>query len=372
MRWPGRASRRAWVMPTSLAKTRLGVIGAGFMAQLAHLPSLAAVAECEIAALATHRPDVGAALAARYGIPTVYSDYQALIADPTLEAIACIQPYHQHYRLGQAVLSAGKALFTEKPMVTRLDEGRVLVDLAERRGLVYGVGFMKRFDPGVQLAREQLAALAQSGELGRLRLVDAHCYLGDWLQGANAPITLDAAAAYPPIERRYPDHVTPQLAPAFDYLLEVYSHNLNLVRYLLPDEELQCLSAVMTDPRTWALTLASGEVLVSLRGAWSASHAWDEVTTFVFEGGRLTLRTPAPMNRQAMAEVAIYRHGGGGMSVERRLHPRRVAWAFDCQARAFVAAVRGEASFAAAGRDSLRDLELIEQVFHLVQRVGPP
>jgi predicted dehydrogenase len=343
------------------------------MAQLAHLPSFAAVAEAEIVALATHRPEVGAALAGRYGIPQIYFDYRDLIANPNLDAVVCIQPYHQHFALGQAVLASGKALFTEKPMVTRYDHGRQLVELAERQGVVYGVGFMKRFDPGVQLAREQLAVIIGSGELGRLRLVEAHCYLGDWLQGSGTPVTDASVPVYAPIERHYPNHVGAALAPAFDYLLEVYCHNLNLVRYLLPDEQLVCLGAVMADPQTWALTLASGDVLVSLQGAQSAAHHWDETTSFIFERGQVTVRTPAPMQRQAVAALTVYAHGGGGaVSVERRLHPAEIEWAFARQARAFVAAVRGETPYAAPGRDSLRDLALIEQIFRIAQRLAQP
>jgi predicted dehydrogenase len=346
-------------------KVRLGLIGTGFMAQLAHLPSFAALPNCEIAAIASHRPQLAAALAAQYGIPKVYADESSLIQDPDVQAVICIQPFHKHYPLGLEVLRAGKALFTEKPMVTRLDDGLALVDLAERQGLVYGVGFMKRFDPGVQLAGDQIKSFIESGELGELRLIDAHCYLGDWLQGADSPRRSDEPADYPAIERRYPEHVGLERAAAYDYLTEVYSHNLNLIRYLLPAERLECVSAVSTADETWALTLVSGNVLVSLRGAPSASHEWDEVTRFVFARGKVTVRTPAPMNRQAVASVSIYRRDGPS-PVEQHLHAG-LEWSLARQARAFVAAVSGGEVFAAAGRDSLRDMEIIEHVFRIAQ-----
>lgn len=51
--------------------------------------------------------------------------------------------------------------------------------LAQQHGVLYVVGFMKRYDPGVQLARRHIAALVKSGELGALRLVEACCYAGD-------------------------------------------------------------------------------------------------------------------------------------------------------------------------------------------------
>lgn len=346
-------------------KVRIGLLGTGFMAQLAHLPSFAAVPECQVAAIASHRLALAARLAEQHGIPAVYADYRDLINDPALAAVICIQPFHNHYALGKQVLEAGKALFTEKPMVTRLADGQALVALAEGRGLVYGVGFMKRFDPGVQLAQAQIAALLESGELGELRLVDAHCLMGDWLQNVGAPLQADEPPDYPALERRYPAHVPPRLISAYDYLLEAYSHNLNLVRYLLPNERLECLNAVTTGDETWAVTLVSGEVLVSLRGAWSASPGWDEVTSFIFERGKVTVRTPAPMQRQAVAQVSVLSRPQGGWA-ERHLQAE-VEWSFARQARAFVRAVQGGAPFAASGRDCLRDLELIEQIFRVVQ-----
>ena len=354
----------------SLQKTRLGLLGAGFMAQQAHLPCFAAAPNCEVRAIGSYRPRLAAALAETYGIPRVYADYRSLIDDPDLDAIVCIQPFHNHFHLGKEILAAGKSLFTEKPMVTRLADGQELVALAKRNNLTYGVGFMKRFDPGVQLAREQINVLLGSGELGELRLVDAYCYLGDWLQGACTPTRHDEPAAYPPIERRYPGHVPPRLAPAYDFLLEVYSHNLNLVRYLLPQERLECLGAVTTGDETWALTLVSDQVLVSLRGARSASQGWAEATSFLFERGKVVVCTPAPMNRQAVAAVSVYAHAEKeALSVDKRLHAG-IEWAFALQARAFVEAVRGERPFPASGVDCLRDMEIIEHVFRIVRLAG--
>ena len=69
---------------------RIGFVGAGFMAQVAHLPSFARVTGCEIVALAERRPELGAGVARRFGIEAVYPDHRALLdeADERYEAAA--------------------------------------------------------------------------------------------------------------------------------------------------------------------------------------------------------------------------------------------------------------------------------------------
>lgn len=67
-------------------------------------------------------------------------------------------------------------------MVGRLDEAQELMALAREKGLLYAVGFMKRYDTGVELARQLLNEVRASDELGPLLSVDAQCDGGDWLQ----------------------------------------------------------------------------------------------------------------------------------------------------------------------------------------------
>src|SRR5713226_7799361 len=172
-------------------KAGIGFLGTGFMGQLAHLDNYATNPECQVVAIAEVRPKLAAAVAAKYGVPRVYTDHCELLADPEVQAVVCSQPFHNNYPLGKQVLQAGRSLITEKPMVTRLDDGQEMVDLARQMGVLYAVGFMKRYDPGVQSARLQIAELIDSGELGPLRLVDAYCFTGDWLQNVGHPVTVE-------------------------------------------------------------------------------------------------------------------------------------------------------------------------------------
>jgi len=329
------------------------------MGQLAHLANYVDNPDCQVTALAEIRPGLAQAVAAKHGVQKVYADHRDLLADPAVQAVVCSQPWHNNYPLGKQVLAAGKALLTEKPMVARLDDGQELVDLARRQGVLYAVGFMKRYDPGVQLARQTIRDLAASGELGALRLVDAYCYAGDWLQNVGLAISVADDTPAPPIVRRYPDHVSPERQDVYDYLINVFAHNINLIRYLLPSGEMTVVNGLFHG-QALSINLAAQDVLVNLRGWPVHYHDWNEETRFVFDKGHVSVRTPPPMQRQTAASVTVYR-AVPPVREARELFVE-VDWGFRRQARGFVAALRGEAPPLAPAEDCLKDVAILEDV----------
>ena len=69
-------------------KIRIGYVGCGFMAQKVHIPDFSAIEGCDLIALAEVRGELGRQVQARFGIPRLYPDHQALLADPDVEAVA--------------------------------------------------------------------------------------------------------------------------------------------------------------------------------------------------------------------------------------------------------------------------------------------
>ena len=339
---------------------RVGFVGVGYMGQMAHLHSFLHVADCEVAAIAELRPQLAQAVAQTYGIPRVYSNHRELLHDASIQAVICSQPYHRNAILGREILAAGKALLTEKPMAARLDDAQGLVEEAERQGVVYAVGFMKRHDPGVQEAKRIITELGQTGALGALCTIDSTCFLGDWMQNPGQPLATQEAMPADESLPRYPDFLPRERQADYDHFLNIYSHNVNLLHYLRPEPEMVCES-VLRRGQSYLVSLHSGETVISLRGAPSRSHRWEEETVFIYERGRVTIQSSAPMNRQAVARVSVYREEDGLMG-ENELFPP-IEWAFLRQAKAFVAAASGDGSLSTAGRSCLADVKLMEDIF---------
>jgi predicted dehydrogenase len=342
-------------------------IGTGMMGQLAHLANYARLRDegaCEIAGVTDLKPNLAQAVAERYRVPQVYASAEELLADPQIDGVACIQQWPNNYALVRQILSAGKSVITEKPMVGRIDEAEELTALARGRGVHYAVGFMKRYDPGVELARALVAEKRASNELGRLLAVDALCNGGDWLHNVEAPIRVDDPAP-PPAEPTYPNACrTPAQRAAYGWLLNIFSHTVNLCHFLLGDE-MSPQSARFHADRAMAATLSCGDVLVTIRGAGTRAHEWREWTTLIFERGEIAIKTPTPMNRQRVADVTVLESRDGRFATTQ--HHAPIAWSFFRQARGFVAALAGEEPLRAPAAECLWDVRVMERLIEIAE-----
>ncbi|MGI8915174.1 MAG: Gfo/Idh/MocA family protein, partial [Chloroflexota bacterium] len=223
-----------------MTKPVLCFVGTGGMGQQAHLANYAQLRDagkCEIAGVVDLQRDLAEAVAAKYGVPQVYADLDTALADSRVTGVVCVQQWPNNYPLVKHILLAGKSVLTEKPMVGRLEEAEELVALAAERGVLYAVGFMKRYDPGVELAKRLMDQALVSEELGPLRSVDAWCNGGDWRQNVGAPIRAPSSTPLPSLVPTYPEACrTPQQREAYGYLLNIFSHNVNLCHHLLGTE----------------------------------------------------------------------------------------------------------------------------------------
>jgi D-xylose 1-dehydrogenase (NADP+, D-xylono-1,5-lactone-forming) len=121
----------------------------------------------ELVAVASRDDARAATYAAEWGIPRSYGSYEALLADPEIEAVYISLPNSMHCEWSVRALEAGKHVLCEKPMSRRSDEVEAAFDAAERAGLLLTEAFMYRHNP--QTIR--LKQLVADGAIGELRLV---------------------------------------------------------------------------------------------------------------------------------------------------------------------------------------------------------
>ncbi len=140
---------------------RIGLVGLGYWG-----PNLArnfgAIPALELTWLCDSNPEKLARIAAQHPGAQTTTDFDELLADPELDAIAIATPVVTHAELASRALAAGKHVFVEKPMALAEEEAEELVALAEERGLVLMPGHLLLYHPGVRMLKE----LVLSGELG--------------------------------------------------------------------------------------------------------------------------------------------------------------------------------------------------------------
>ena len=153
----------------------VAVVGSGFMGA-AHIDALRRVPGVQVVAIAALDLPRAQELASQFGIPTVVSDWRALLDRKDVHAVHNCTPNNLHFEVNKALIQAGKHVLSEKPLTMTSAESGELVRLAREAGLVTAINFNYRGYPLVQQAR----AMVAKGDLGDLFVVHGH-YLQDWL-----------------------------------------------------------------------------------------------------------------------------------------------------------------------------------------------
>ena len=135
-------------------RLRVGVLGCGPIAQFAHLESSVKARNADLYAICDAAPDLLARMAATYEPANAYADYDAMLADPEVEAVIVAISDAYHVPMAIRALEAGKHVLCEKPLGTSVEEVEALKQIVERTGLTLQVGHMKRFDPGLEAAEK--------------------------------------------------------------------------------------------------------------------------------------------------------------------------------------------------------------------------
>lgn len=139
-----------------MSRIKVGLIGLGEVAQLMHLPLLADDQRFEIAAVTDVSRSLVDHVATRYGVPTRHASAEALIADPSLDAVFILTPDFLHAPLLEASIKAGKHVFIEKPAALTAAELKPLLALNERNEKIVFVGYMRRFAPAFLALKDRL------------------------------------------------------------------------------------------------------------------------------------------------------------------------------------------------------------------------
>jgi predicted dehydrogenase len=142
-------------MPNKLERRlRVGVLGAGQIAQSAHFESCTKAANADLYAICDVADDLRERMVITHGAQKSYKSYDEMLADSEVEAviIATADPFH--VPASMQALKAGKHVLCEKPVGLTVEEAEELKSAVEASGRIFQVGHMKRYDAGLQSAKQ--------------------------------------------------------------------------------------------------------------------------------------------------------------------------------------------------------------------------
>ena len=134
-------------------RLRVGVLGAGQIAQAAHFESCTKASNADLAAICDVADDLRERMAVIHGVSKTFADYDQMLADPEIDAVIIATSDAFHVPASLRALAAGKHVLCEKPIGVTIEESEKLKAAVLESGKILQVGHMKRFDAGIQSAR---------------------------------------------------------------------------------------------------------------------------------------------------------------------------------------------------------------------------
>ena len=331
-----------------------GVAGFGWVARDFMVPAMQAaghrlVAVCD--------PDPRARQAAEALGAAPHASFEALAADPDVEAVYVATPNHLHRPATEIFAAAGKAVLCEKPMAVTLADAHAMTEACRRAGVLYGTAFDQRHHPAHKAMREAL----QAGLLGRVTAVRIHyaCWLGaEWSAGRSTDNwRIDGARA------------------GGGALIDLAPHGLDLVEFLLGEPVDRVAALTQTRVQNYAVDdgamlvgITNSGVLASLHVAYNCPETLPRRRLEILgtEGQLLALNT---MGQEPGGEL-LFTPVSSGVD-----EPWPVPAAGDSpflgQVRAFERALRsGDHAGFSAERD-LHTMRLLEQAYFSARAAQP-
>ncbi len=153
---------------------RWGIIGCGDVAEHKSGPPLYRTPGSELIAVARRDANQAADFAARHGAKRWYTDADALIADPEINAVYVASPHYLHREHATRAAQARKIVLCEKPMGTRVADAQAIVEICRANDVPLTVAYYRRFWPITRVLRRLLSERA----IGKL--IQARVQLSDY------------------------------------------------------------------------------------------------------------------------------------------------------------------------------------------------
>jgi predicted dehydrogenase len=144
---------------------RIGILGAARIAPAAVITPARKLPEAEVVAVAARDPARAEAFAREHNVPRTHPGYDALLADPEVDAVYNPLPNGLHGKWTVAALEAGKHVLCEKPFTANAAEAEQVIDVGERAGRVVMEAFHYRYHP---LMGRALDLCGQLGTIGNV------------------------------------------------------------------------------------------------------------------------------------------------------------------------------------------------------------
>lgn len=323
-------------------KLRLGIIGAGGISQVTHIPNLLAEKSVELVAISDNNTGRAIAVAERFGIPVWFDDPEQMLRQVSLDGVIISTPTISHPALARMALESGVDVMLEKPFARTVAEGKTIVEAAEKSKQLLMVAMNHRFRPDSLHLREVIS----KGEIGALTMVRAGWLrqLGVWGR---------------------PMWFSDQRLAGGGVLMDLGMQMLDLVCFLTDFPSVievtgsidhRALDLEVEDTATAYVRFANNMV-VQLEVSWANCDDHDKAYTWCSGTRGAAALNPLRISRRLRDKVETLKLPGFGDPVKLYRNSFRFEIAH------FIRCIRTREQPGSSGREALAVLEIIEKVY---------
>ena len=321
-------------------KVRWGVLSTAKIGTKKVIPGLRRSQLGELVAIASRSTATARAAADELGIPRAHGSYEALLADPDVDAVNIPLPNHLHMEWTIRALEAGKHVLCEKPLALTAADAERMFAAADAAGRLLMEAFMYRHHPSWIALREVIA----SGRLGRVTAVDS------WFSYFNAdPANIRNIAAF-----------------GGGALYDIGCYCVNLSRLLFGSEPTDVAAFMVRDPASGVDILTSGTLQFAdgLASFTCATQVETDQRVHVYgTHGRASVEIPFNIPPELPTRVFVTQGGDPPVAPATETLEFAPADAYACEADAFARAILDGTPAPVAPVDAIANLRVVERLF---------
>jgi predicted dehydrogenase len=324
-------------------KLRWGILSTAKIGTEKVIPAIQKASNCEVVAIASRNEVTAKNAATLLGIPKAYGTYEALLADPNVDAIYNPLPNHLHVPYTIKALEAGKHVLCEKPIALDVNEAEMLVAEANKfPKLKVMEAFMYRFHPQWKKVKELVA----QGTIGEVKAIQSFfSYFNNDPQNIRNQVNIGGGA-----------------------LMDIGCYCIQFPRFILEAEPKRVVALIDRDPQMKIDRTTSG-MLDFGNGVTSSFTCSTQMQPFqraqiIGTKGRIEIEIPVNAPPERLLKVSLFTHD---LSSEMFIGP---ADQYTLQAEAFASAVLENKPVPTSLNDAVGNMKVIDALFESEKQNG--
>ena len=323
-----------------MAELRWGILSTASIAREKVIPGIQRADRCRVVALASRDAVRAAEVAREASIPTAHGSYEALLADPNVDAVYIPLPNHLHAEWTIAAARAGKHVLCEKPLALTSADAERMIEVAEAEGVRLMEAFMYRLHPSWIAVRELVA----SGRIGRLKAVQS------WFSYFNDD----------------PANIRNIRAVGGGALYDIGCYSVNLSRMLFGAEPIRVEASILRDPASGVDIVTSG--LLEFAGGVAtftcSTRVEDDQRVHVYgTDGRISICIPFNIPPDRPTQIFLSHGGEPPVDPATETITFETADPYSVEAASFAAAILDGGPTPVPPQDAVANLRVIESLF---------